>query len=339
MDDSAFWHMCWQAAGAHDFVADRALALRIRQQIVAAHHEPGRTLITFLLAPAEIHILARLPSGEGPWTLVRPFSVVISRWLRQRDPAGGPVFASRVAAHTFTCDTEVRTQIRMIAWRPVLCQLCRSPMHALHSSLRVALGIVAGEGYDCRPLLGLYGGTVPQSRAALRRSLKRRPSAREVGRWELVSRLAPLKRGPGERATKLRGVGSEAAAQLVAAGGDGLPGALQILERWVLTQLGLHEEGDIRGGHGTDSARVRALVACLAVHHRLCSASAVARYFGRSKATLCEQMIATKRCVEDRRIIGTAIQEIVGEVEAAGDGVITAAAFSRPNTMTCMVGT
>lgn len=328
MEDSAFWHMCWRAADAHDFVADGALALRIRQQIVAAHDAPGRTLISFLLVPSEIHVLARLPLGEGPWTMVRPFSTVVSRWMRQRDPARGPVYASRVAATAFMSDTEVQTQVRMIAWRPVMDGHCRSPTQAPHSSVRVALGIVAGAGYDCRPLLDLYGSTVAQSRAALRRSLERRPSAAEVDRWELLNRLAPLNRGPGERITKVRGVDNDAAAQLVATGGNGLIGALKLLERWVRGKLRLDAEEDLRG-NGAGSARGRALVGCVAVHHRLCSASSVARYFGRSKSTLCEQMKARRRFSEDCRIIGSLVQEIVG-TGAPADGGPGVGVASRP---------
>ena len=62
-------------------------------------------------------------------------------------------------------------------------------------------------------------------------------------------------------------------------------GALALLIGWVakiqtMVVLDLH-----RGSSDLD-VRGRALVACLAVAHRLCSAASVARYFRRAKSTL-----------------------------------------------------
>jgi hypothetical protein len=60
-------------------------------------------------------------------------------------------------------------------------------------------------------------------------------------------------------------------------------------------------------------ARGRALVACLAVDHRLCSAASVARYFRKAKATLSEQMAACRARSTDRQILETPVRRILEE--------------------------
>ena len=59
-----------------------------------------------------------------------------------------------------------------------------------------------------------------------------------------------------------------------------------------------------------------ALVACLAVRHRLCSAASGARYFGRAKATLSEQMAACRKRRADQQLIATPVEVILAEVAA-----------------------
>ena len=60
-------------------------------------------------------------------------------------------------------------------------------------------------------------------------------------------------------------------------------------------------------------ARGRALVACLAVAHHLCSAASVARYFRKAKATLSEQMAACRARSADRQILETPVRRILEE--------------------------
>jgi hypothetical protein len=75
---------------------------------------------------------------------------------------------------------------------------------------------------------------------------------------------------------------------------------------------------DVRSVAG---AHARALVASLAVRHRICSAASVARHFGRARATVSEQMAACRRRPADRQILDTPVQRILEEGLAllAGD--------------------
>jgi hypothetical protein len=121
---------------------------------------------------------------------------------------------------------------------------------------------------------------------------------------------------PPHRVQETRGTAGAGGAALLAAGGDGIDGALDVLETWVASRLGLRDAAELRGGLGSTSVRGRALVACLAVRQRLCSASAVARRFGRAKATLSEQMAACKARQGDRPILATRARRIVEETHA-----------------------
>ena len=61
------------------------------------------------------------------------------------------------------------------------------------------------------------------------------------------------------------------------------------------------------------AAKVGALVAGLAVNHRLCSAASVARHFHRAKATLSEQMTACRSRPADQLILATPLRRILDE--------------------------
>lgn len=105
----------------------------------------------------------------------------------------------------------------------------------------------------------------------------------------------------------------DAAAFVAAGGSEGIDGAIKLLERWVASRLGLREGQCLVKLGGSQGARARALVAGLAVQADLCSAAFVARHFGRAKATLCEQMAASRRRAEDRRLLATPMLEVLSE--------------------------
>ena len=77
-------------------------------------------------------------------------------------------------------------------------------------------------------------------------------------------------------------------------------GALALLTGWVAAKIQTTIVLDLHAGSSDMDARGRALVACLAVAHRLCSAASVARYFRRTKSTLSEQMAACRARSADR---------------------------------------
>jgi len=310
------WHVCWQAALGRDLLADGALIERIRWRLIQAHRGPGRALVDYLLTPTEMHVISRVPAGESPGDIAREVANVVARWVRQVHAVRGPVFAGRYRAHLIESDDLLRHEIRMLAWRPVVLGLCITPMHHPHSALRTTLGLRRAMGFDARPLLGLFGDSVPLARVAVRALVARRPAATEARRWELARGLALATGSVGPQPRMAREVRG-AAAELVAAGGpDGIDGALRLLEAWVLTKLGVQGQVDLHAAGDGLGVRGRALVACLAADHGLCSAASVARHFHRAKATLSEQMTACRARPADRQILRTAVTRIVEEAVA-----------------------
>lgn len=73
--------------------------------------------------------------------------------------------------------------------------------------------------------------------------------------------------------------------------------------------------GEVEGLEQNLGARARALVAGLAVRSGLCPAASVARHFSRARATLCEQMAASRQREEDRQLLGTPIQLILDDLK------------------------
>lgn len=312
--DSIVCHLCWQAAVGREFFAQTSLYARVRERLIQAHAKGDRQLLHYVLLPGEIHVLSQLSPGESPSDLARAIGNVVSRWVRQSQPYRSPVLAGPHRAHVITSIDVLLQDLRMLSWRPVRQGVCKSPSQHSHSALRYLLGISPVQGLDTRCVLGLFGTTVPAARAALRAWVARAPSELEWQEWDLTRGLSLASGTVGPQQQIARELRSAGAAALVAAGGDGIDGALKLLDTWVTWQLSLRSPPKVCGRQSSAQARGRALVACLAVRHHLCSASAVARHFGRAKSTLSEQMAACRSCQIDRTIIATAARRIVEEV-------------------------
>jgi REP element-mobilizing transposase RayT len=313
--ESTMWHLCWQAALGRQFFADPTLYERVRKLLFEVHRRRGRVLVDYALLPTEIHLVAEIQPGDSVGGVARAIGNVVARWVRAAQPVRSPVLAGPYRASRIGSAHEQRVEARMLAWRSVFHGLCRTPAHYPHAAFRIALGMVSVPGFDARPLLRVFGLSLPQQREALRRWVAERPSERERQAWELTHGLVLAAGGRGAPAAA-REMRRAAAAALVAAGGDGIDGALALLETWVAAKL------DLRGAHALHTAadgtgaRGRGLVGCLAHTHGLCSAAAVARHFGRAKATLSEQMAARRASAEDRQIIATPVPRIIEEALA-----------------------
>lgn len=310
------WHICWQAAMGRDLLAGTSLVERIRERLIAAHRQRGRVLVDYLLTSSEIHVLVKLPRDELPGDVARRVGNIVARWVRDAQAVRGPVFSGRYRAHRVTSEEALRAEVRMLAWRPVALGACVAPSHYSHSALRTTLGLRRAMGFDARPLLELFGETVPNARAALRRWLAQRPTLTYLRQWELSRGLALAVGTVGPLATMVREVRGAAAALVAAGGPNGIDGALCLLERWVLVRLGVSDGVRAAELLGSKGARGRALVGCFAVDMGLCPAASVARHFGRAKATLSEQMTACRTRAADREILATPLSRVVEEAVA-----------------------
>lgn len=309
------WSLSWQAAVGRDFLMFPELSLQIRQRLIGAHQRSGRVLVDFVLLPTEIHAISRVSPGDSVGGIARAFGNVVSRWVHEAQPFRGPVLAGPYGAELIESTEALRHEVCMLAWRPVFKGSCSTPIYHPHGALRVALGLTPSRGFDARPLLEQFGQTVPAARDALWQWITRRPCEQERRSWALARGLEVAAGTLGHHPSMGKAVDG-AAASLIAAGGSlGIGGALQLLERWVIARicpaapLDLHSRSDMLAVQG------RALVACLAVDHRLCSAASVARYFHRAKATLSEQMAACRSRQADGQILGTPLRRIVEEAE------------------------
>ena len=312
---STTWCLSWQAAVGRSFIPHPSLAPRIRDRLIDAHDRPGRALIAYTLLPTEIHAVSQVPEGDDVGCVARAFGNVVARWVRQAQPVRSPVLAGPFRALSIPTIEDLRNEARMLAWRPVLLGLCKTPTHYPHAALRIALGHIPGKGFDARPLLQTFGGSVIEARASLRSWVKRRPSDEEWRAWELTHGLVLATGNVGTQASARAVEG--AAALLIAAGGSyGIEGALRVLERWVAARIGSQVVMEPHASSPPDSARRRALVARLAVRFRVCSAASVARHFSKAKATLSEQMTACRGREIDRQIIETSVQRILDESAA-----------------------
>lgn len=312
------WHLCWQAAVGREFFSDKSLYVRVQARLIDAHRQRGRQLLDYLLLPTEIHVVSVLPSGETPGGIARAVGNVVARWVRQSQPISSPILAAPFRAHPLLSLDELRQELRMLAWRPVLQHLCRTPIHHPHGALRVALGLrTSPVGFNARPMLHAFDTSVVEARATLKAWIARRPADTEVLAWELARGLRLASGSSSPQRSLAADVRGTSAAALVAEGGPGgIDGALDVLGRWVAMRLGV--SGSLADLPASDprGARCRALVACLAVRHRLCSAASVARHFGRAKATLSEQMAACRKRPADQRLIATPVEVILAEVAA-----------------------
>lgn len=314
-DAPRIWHICWQAAKGRNLLADPSMQSRIRDRLFAAHEPPGRDLLLYLLMPSEIHVLCRLPASAGPGTIARVVANLVSRWVRDIDRTRGPVFAGRYHAHEASTMSLLRREVRMLAWRPVAAGLCSRPTYYTKSSLRATLGLERMKNFDAKALSSAFGSSILEARMAMRDVIRGRPPAVELREWELARGLA-LAIGSSDSASPLvREVGGAAAALVAAGGAEGIDGAVKLLERWVAWKLGLRTGQCLAKVAGSPGARARALVAGLAVEAGLCSAAFVARHFNRSKATLCEQMAASRRRPEDRHLLGTPTWVILDDLK------------------------
>ncbi|MES2956715.1 MAG: hypothetical protein V4792_00935 [Pseudomonadota bacterium] len=329
----SMWHLCWQAAVGREFFADPALYSRVRGRLIDAHKRQGRVLVDYALLPTEIHVVAEIAPGDTAGSVARAVGNIVARWVRAALPVRSPVLAGPYRARRIGSADEQRDEARMLAWRAVFHGLCTTPAHYPHAAYRIALGLTPGEGFDARPLLRVFGVSVPEARAALRAWVARRPSEQERQVWELTRGLV-LATGSGgaNRPASAKEVRRAAAAALVAASGignkGGIDGALGLLEIWAAAKLGLSAAG-LHTASDVTSARGRGLVACLATTHGLCSAAAVARYFERAKATLSEQMAARRASPVDRQILATPVERIIEEATALRRAGLKAAASPR----------
>lgn len=311
------WHLCWQAAVGREFFGDPTLYARVRERLIDAHRRPGRVLIDYTLAPTELHVVSEIPAGDTAGGVARAVGNVVARWVRQTQSVRNPVLAGPYRAHPISSAAELRSEVRMLAWRPVFLGLCATPTHYSHGALRIALGLTPAQGFDARSLLRAFGGSVPEARAALRARVAQRPSEREWRLWELTRGLVLATGSVGPQPNMARQVRGAAAAALVAAAGpDGIDGALRLLETWVATKLEAGRSLDLHKASDATGTRGRALVACLAVEHGLCSAASVARYFHRAKATLSEQMTACRARPADQQIMAAPLHRIIEEAAA-----------------------
>jgi hypothetical protein len=317
---STTWHICWQAAVGREFFLDEQLQSRIRSRLLDAYRGPGRALVYYTLLPTELHVVVQLDADDTVGRLAGAVSHVVSRWVRQAQPVRSPVLAGSFRAHRIESAAELRSDVRMLAWRPVFQGLCKTPSHCAHGGLRIALGLTPGQGFDSRYVLAHFGHPTLVARVALHAWVARRPSERECRQWELARGLALATGNAGPWATTALPVRGMDAAMLVAAAGGGIDGALRLLETWVAAKLGASAVLDLHAWsvHG---ARGRALVGCLAVDLRLCSAASVARHFGRAKATLSEQMTACRQDAADRQVLATPVGRIVEEATALAASV------------------
>jgi hypothetical protein len=315
---STIWAVCWQAAAGRDFSFHPSLFGKIRARLIDAHAIAGRELLDFLVVPTAIHIVVRIAEGDSVAGIAGSVGHVISRRVREVQPMRGPVFAERYRAEQMLSIDELRHEIRMLAWRPVVLGLCVAASHYPRGGLRTALGLTPSSGFDTRPLLDFFGRPVPVARAALRRLIKRRPSEVEWRAWEMSRGLVLATGNVGSHEAMARPV-ERSAALLIAAGGSyDVDGALDLLGAWISARIHPGEPLDLHLASTPIGVRGRALVACLAVNHGLCSAASVARYFGRSKSTLSEQIAVCRSRPADRHIVSTPLQRILAEVAALG---------------------
>jgi hypothetical protein len=191
------------------------------------------------------------------------------------------------------------------------CWACARRLATIRMELRIASGLSTGKGFSARPMLEHFGTTVPEARVALRRWMRHRPSEQEWRAWELTRGLELATGSVGPRQTMARAVDGPAAMLIAAGGTYGIDGALALLAIWSSAKVHPASPLDLHLGSSAMAARGRALVASLAVNHRLCSAASVARYFHRAKATLSEQMSACRARPSDRIILGTPLRRIL----------------------------
>ena len=308
------WHLHWQAAHGQSFLPVAGMADRIRERLIAAHQKRSRVLIDYTILPTEIHLISGVRGGDTPGDLAGAIGNFVSRWVREVQSFRSHVMGGPFHQCILRSDDDVRHEIRMFAWRPVVLGLCRGPTFHAHSALRVALGWRHHEGFDARPMLGYFGPVTTKAREALSTWISERPSKFESLSWELARglALAPCRGAPqasGFKEVKTQ----EAAALLAKAGEGGVEAALGLLVKWVSKKIDAPAGLDLMKDRNGHAARGRAIVARIAAEHRLCSSAFVAGYFQRGKSTLCEQVAASRLRQADNAVVATPVDSIIGE--------------------------
>lgn len=310
------WHVFWQTATGRNLMNTPTLARRIRSRLLQAHRSPERKLFFFLLTSSEVHLLCALPASDKPDAIAHGVANIVARWVRDVDGIPGPVFASPYRTRRLCNVEQFLQEVRMLAWRPVSLGLCVAPTHFPFSAIRSAVGLDWVEGYDPSVLYGMLGSSLLEGRAALRALVSRRPSEVETLQWELEHGIVLASGAVGPLGPMSRQVRGAAAVLVAASQTKSISGALALLERWVEVKLRARSGQSLLVRKDHLAARARALVGNLAVQSGLCSAGAVARHFGRAKATLSEQMAASRNRPRDRQILAIPISRIVQEALA-----------------------
>ena len=304
---STTWHLCWQTAIGREFFPHPSLYPRIRERLIHAHQLPGRALVDYTLLPTEIHIISQIPPGDTACRVARGFGNLVARWVREAQPVRSPVLAGPYGAHLLGSAAELQSEARMLAWRPVCLGLCAAPTDHSHGALPISLGVIPEQQFDPGLLLRSFGETEPLARAAFRDFIADPPSRPEWRAWERARGLASRPTVPWETCSNL-------ADELL--GNGGIDEALGLLDAWVAAELAPRDALDLKRRPEITGARRHALVACLAVHHGVCSAAAVARCFRRANATLSRHMKDCRARKEDARIVSAPVQRIVSDLAA-----------------------
>ena len=315
-DRARVWHVSWQLTLGRDLLRWPSLADRIVGRLISANDGEGRALLFYLVLPREIHVISRMRPGDPPSSLAAGVANVIGKWVRQADGLLGPVFVAPFRAEAIGGIESLCSDIRMLAWRPVSTGLRDAPTNYAYGALRPLVGLSLPGRFRTGPLFDLLGSKVPQDRALIRRLMAEPPTELEVLQWAFAKGLVPARGTIGPDGMMTRHVSGAAAALVAASRDKSIDGALRILVRWVEVKLGLQGGRGLSSNGGPDGARGRALVAGLALKSGLCSASSVARYFGRAKATLSEQMTASSSRAADQAILATPMEQIVKEAIA-----------------------
>jgi hypothetical protein len=309
------WHLHWQAAFGRSFLVDPTLASRIRDRLLVAHARRGRVLVDYTILPTEIHLIAQIADDDSPGEVAGAIGNAVSRWVHEVQQVRSPVMGGPFRSFRLHADDDVRREIRMLAWRPVVLRLCRGPTFHAHNALRIALGMRRPDGFDSRPLLRLFGDKPIDARPALSKWISRRPSDQDWRSWELARGLALAPSMGGPRPTGFRAVKTQGAAALVAmAGQGGVEAALCLLTHWISTKIAANGAVDLHAGQDAQAVRGRSLVARVAAEHALCSSAFVARYFKRAKATLSEQVAASRLREADTLLVNTPMDRILEEL-------------------------
>ncbi len=332
------WHVYWQAAPGRHLMCHAGLIDRIRRRLVAAHDRQGRELLFYLQLPQELHLVSALQHEDTPRMLAAGTSNVMAKWVRQADGRDGPVFNSRCQVQRVAGAQALRQEIRMLAWRPVRAGLQCAPTNYVHSALKGILGLSLPGSLVPTALMGWLGESVSDERAALRRLLAARPSDVEWLQWELTKGLAPV---GGERraaVTPSRQLSGAAAALVAASADQSIDGAIRLLSRWVEVTLEVPVDSGGSSARKREGARARALVAELAVKLSLGSVASLARHFGRAKATLGEQMVASRLSPTHQALLSMPIEAVVQQVLQSGRDMDTAAGAHSPTWCAASAG-